>query len=235
MDTQAAALLESIRSARLEHHSLLAAEYDVDLASAYRIQAALGEGRELKGYKLVGLDGPDGAAVHGRVYTDMLLSTPVSMQAFLRPRLALRLALVLGADLPPAAAPGAVHMALGAVFCAVEFTDSVWADGQMTVAGAVADNASAGGFVVGERLLEPPLHGSATLLLRGSPVASCALDAFGDVTARLGGLADDVDGLRQGQIVLLGPVGGDELVPVNPGSLELWGPDGSFLAIEIQP
>lgn len=235
METQAAALLESIRSARLEHHSLFAAEHDVDLTSAYRIQAALGEGRELKGYKLVDLDGSVAESVHGRVYTDMLLTPPVSLATFLRPRLALRLAVVLGADLPPGASPGAVHLAIGALFCAIEFTDSVWADGKVSAAGAVADNACAGGFVISERLLGLPLRGGATLRLRGSPVASCALDAFEDVLARLGGLAGDVGGLRQGQTVLLGPTAGDQPVPATPGSLELWGPDGSFLAIEIQP
>lgn len=246
LDARALALLERIQGARRSRHSLDADGADVDLATAYRVQAALGEQRRLKGYKIARFDG--GAAtggparpraqdrgdtrVHGRIHADMLLAGRVSLGRFLRPRLACRLAAVLGDDVPAGAHAGQVELALGALLPAVEITDSVWASGAETLVGTVADNASAGAFVVAERLLSPPLAGSATLWLRGREAARCPLEAFGDLAERLAWLAGEVGGLAAGQVVCLAPEP-DAPVAATPGPLALCGPDGSVLAVEL--
>lgn len=235
LDAHAQGLMESIRTARLDQSSIAGEGDDVDLASAYRIQAALGEGRLAKGYKLTCFDGQADTLVHGRVYADMLLEGPVSLGRFLRPGLAVRLAVVLGEDLRAGSGPGSLDLAVGGMFLAVELTDSVWADGEATLVGAVADNASAGAFALGERLLSSALRGSAVLSLGGRVVSTYPLSAYDHVSERLAWLAGQVGGLCQGEIVLLGSHTGDEPVKAASGPLELVGPDGSLVSVQINP
>jgi 2-keto-4-pentenoate hydratase len=168
-------LLSHIREARERRETTTpkAEELGVGIEGAYRIQVALGEGREVIGYKMglispakqaqMGVDSP----IYGLVYDDMILTTPVQLGTFLQPRLEPELAVILGEDLPPEASPGTVHSAIGGIFVAIDFLSSVWADYEFGAADVVADNVSGGGFLLGERLLNEPLEGTAALALRG--------------------------------------------------------------------
>jgi 2-keto-4-pentenoate hydratase len=235
LDHDDSGLRERIRKARLERSSVADGRAEVDLGSAYRIQAALGEGRLTKGYKVVPFTRHADTLVYGHVYSDSLLTPPVSLASFLRPRIAVRLAVVLARDVPAGARPGLVELALGGRFLALEITDSVWADEELTLAGAVADNASVGGVVVSERLLQPPLWGEAVLRVDGTPLLAHPLGAFDAIGEHLVWLAGQVGGLACGQIVLLGTNGGPEPFTPSPGTFELLGPDGSMLTVAITP
>ena len=115
-------LLERIRGAREggETTAPEAEELGVGIEGAYRVQAALREGREVVGYKL-GLIKPEGQAqmgvdspIYGRAYEGMILASPVSLSSFLQPQLEPELAVVLDEALPPGTSAGAAHGALRA-------------------------------------------------------------------------------------------------------------------------
>lgn len=117
------ALLEYTREAREEGETKApkAEELGIGIEGAYKVQAALGEGREVVGYKL-GLIKPEGQAqmgmdspIYGRAYKDMILASPVGLGSLLQPQLEPELAVVLGKDLPPRALPGAGHAAIGGI------------------------------------------------------------------------------------------------------------------------
>ena len=84
-------LLTRVREARTSRKTTMPQleAVGVDLEGAYRIQAALGEHRELKGYKF-GLISPAkqaqmgiSAPIYGRVYAEMLLESPVHVSQFI--------------------------------------------------------------------------------------------------------------------------------------------------------
>jgi 2-keto-4-pentenoate hydratase len=238
LNRDANALLERVRQARTERRAVRKEGTEVDLESAYEIQAALGEERELKGYKLglispakqeqMGLDAP----IHGRVYPDMLLDNPVSLGRFIQPRFEPELAVVLGEDVPPDAPPGAAALAIGGTFLAVDFLDSVWEGYDFSITDVVADNASGGGFLLGERLLEEPLEGSLRLYLDGGLVAEGTLETLGNPGERLAWLAAEVVGLRAGQVIFLGSPAA--ALETRPGTLELRGPKNSVLIASLE-
>lgn len=238
MSQEADALLERVRSARIERRTVEGDSAAVDLDSAYRIQAALGEGRELKGYKLglisaakqeqMGLDSP----IYGRIYSDMLLDSPVHLGQFIQPRLEPELAVVLGEDLQPDASPGAASLAIGETFLGIDFLDSVWGGYNFTISSVVADNASGGGFLLGEHPLDVPFDGRLDLYLDAEPVAEGSLEVLGDPGERLTWLAGEVGGLEAGQIVFLGSPAA--AIEACPGTLELRGPADSVLVARLE-
>lgn len=238
MNENTDALLQRVRRARAERRVVRRGVAEVDLAGAYEVQAALGEGRELKGYKLgllspakqeqMGLDAP----IHGRVYPEMLLESPVSLNQFIQPRLEPELAAVLGGDVPPDATPGAASLAVGGMFLAVDFLDSVWKGYDFSIADVVADNASGGGFLLGERLLDARLEGELRLYLGGEFVAGGLLEDLGDPGERLAWLAGEVGGLKAGQVVFLGSPAA--ALEARPGALELRGPGDSMLVAKLE-
>lgn len=238
MNEAANALMERVREARAERRTVEKDGAEVDLASAYQIQESLGEGRELKGYKLglispakqeqMGLDAP----IYGRVYAEMLLESPVSLSRFIQPRMEPELAVVLGDDVPSDAEPEAAYLAIAGTFLAVDFLDSVWGGYSFGIADVVADNASGGGFLLGEQLLEEPFSGSLSLYLDGKPIAEGPLAVLENPGERLAWLAGEVGGLVAGQVVFLGsPAAAQEALP---GTLELRGPRGSVLVARIE-
>ena len=233
-------LLSHIREARERRETTTpkAEELGVGIEGAYRVQAALGEGREVIGYKM-GLIGPAKQAqmgvdspIYGLVYDDMILTSPVQLGTFLQPRLEPELAVILGEDLSPEASPGTVHSAIGGIFVAIDFLSSVWADYEFGAADVVADNVSGGGFLLGERLLNEPLEGSLRLYHNGRLLTEGLVGDVGDIEGRLLWLSEGVGGLEAGQTIFLGsPAAAQE---AGPGTVELHGPRGSVLVANLQ-
>src|SRR5579872_6877038 len=148
-------LLTQVREARTSRKTTTSQgeAVGVDLEAAYRIQSALGEHRELKGYKF-GLISPAkqvqmgiSAPIYGRIYTEMLLESPVHLSQFIQSRIEPELAVVLRDDLPAQASPEAARLAVAGVFLGVDFLDSIWEGYRFSSAEVVADNASGGGFL----------------------------------------------------------------------------------------
>lgn len=182
----------------------------VDLAGAYRIQAALQEG-PLKGYKL-GLVSPAkqaqmglSAPIWGRILARTVADGPVSARAFVQPRVEPEVAVVLRDPVPPGATPGEAWAAVaGFVLCA-DILDSVWKGYRFSAPEVVADNASAGALVLGERLLSTEsVRGELRLFLDGRLVAGGPVSALGDPGQRLSWLASQAGGLPAPSVVPLG-------------------------------
>lgn len=224
-------LLDAIRDARQRRYTLRSRgdAWGVDLAGAYRVQAALQAalpGGPVKGYKL-GLISPAkqaqmgiSAPIWGRIRADMLPEGPVSLKAFLQPRVEPEVAVLLRAPVPPDATPGAAWAAVaGFVLCA-DILDSVWEGYRFSAPEVVADNASGGAFVLGERLLAPDrLDGNLRLYLDGRLLAEGPVSSLGDPGQRLCWLASQTGGLAAGHVVPLGSPAA--AVPLQPGLLEV--------------
>ncbi len=234
-------LLERIREARESHKTTApkAEELMIDVDGAYRVQAALGEGREVIGYKL-GLIKPEGQAqmgvdspIYGRAYEGMILESPVLLSSFLQPQFEPELAVVLGENLPPGTLPGAAHAAIGGTYLAIDFLSNVWGgDGTLTVADVIANNVAGGGFLLGEQLLSEPLEGNLRLYHDGHLLTEGPVGGLGNIGERLVWLSETVGGLEAGQTVFLGtPAAAQEAVA---GTIELHGPNGSVLVADLQ-
>ncbi len=233
-------LLTHIREARENHETTApkATKLGVGVEGAYKVQATLGEGREAVGYKLaligpakqaqMGVDSP----IYGRVYEDMVLASPVRLGSILQPQLEPELAVVLSDDLSPEASPGAAHSAIGGIFLAIDFLSSVWEGYELGAADVVADNASGGGFLLGERLLIEPLEGNLRLYRNGQLLAEGPVGDAGNIGERLVWLSQNVGGLEAGQTIFLGSPA--TAVEAAPGTVELHGPRGSVLVADLQ-
>ena len=147
--------------------------WDIDLTSAYSIQAASGGDQLLKGYKLgllspakqaqMGLTSP----IWGRVYSTILLGEIVPLQRFIQPRLEPELAVVLAKAATAKASLEAIWEAIDGFFLAVDILDSAWQNYRFTAEEVVADNSSGGGFVLGKRLRTDKPEGELGLYLNG--------------------------------------------------------------------
>jgi len=234
------ALLEHIKEARKNSETTppKAEELGVDIEGAYRVQAALGEGRELIGYKL-GLIKPEGQAqmgvdspIYGRVYEDMIFESPVPLSSLLQAQLEPELAVVLGESLPPGVSPGAVYAAIGGIYLAIDFLSNVWEDGAPVVADVISNNVAGGKFLLGERLLSEPLEGNLRLYHNGQLLTEGPVGGIGNVGERLVWLSETVGGLEAGQVIFLGtPAAPQEAVV---GTIELHGPRGSVLVADLE-
>jgi 2-keto-4-pentenoate hydratase len=228
-------LLERIREARAARALLPGGgSSHVSVEAAYRVQAALGSGRPLRGYKLgllseakqrqMGIREP----IYGRVYADMLLGPSASLRRFLQPRLEPELAVVLRSDVPPGTPATRVRSAFAGFFLALDVLDSVWQDYRFTAPEVVADNASGGGFALGPVLLaEPDLPQQLRLFVNGTLRSEGPTEALGDLGSRVAWLADRAGGLQAGQVVFLGSPAA--AVPAEPGVVEVWGGPGALL------
>lgn len=222
------ALAEAVTAARRERRPLRSRgdAWGVDVTGAYRVQAS-SHGGHLKGYKLglispakqaqMGLETP----IWGRVLAGMVREEgALAIGDFLQPRAEPELAVLLSRDVPAGAGPGAVWRAMaGFVLCA-DILDSVWEGYRFTAPEVIADNASGGALLLGERLLPPPAaQGTLRLYLEGRLAAEGPVAALGDPAERLAWLAWQVGGLEAGQLVALGsPAAAVEL---RPGLLEV--------------
>lgn len=210
----------------------------VDLEGAYRIQATLGEKRELKGYKF-GLISPAkqvqmgiNAPIYGRIYSEMLLESPIRLSRFIQPRIEPELAVVLRADLPAQASPEDARLAVGGTVLGVDFLDSIWEGYRFSIAEVVADNASGGGFLLGKQPLSWPMSGQLSLYLNGELLTEGPVEALGDIGERLSWLSEQVGGLKAGYVIFLGSPAA--ALPARPGRLELRGPQESALVALVE-
>lgn len=159
------------------------------------------------------------AATAARVVSaDALLASPVRLDGLTRPRLEPELAVVLGREAAADVGPEEAYLAIGGAFLAVALTDE--------------EDASRGGALVDERLLELPVEGTLGLYLDGELLAETPVEELGDPGERLARLAAEAGGLPGGTIVLLGPGAGS--LEARPGTLELVGPGGSALIAKVE-
>jgi len=97
--------------------------------------------------------------------------------------------------------------------------DSVWTDYRFSATEVVADNASGGGFLLGERLLEQIPDGDLSLYLNGELRTSGPIAALGNIEQQLCWLAQTVGELKAGQIVFLGSPA--QAIPAVAGVVEV--------------
>jgi 2-keto-4-pentenoate hydratase len=214
-----------------------AADRDVDLPGAYRIQAARRGSRVLKGYKLglvspakqqqMGLDTP----IYGPVYADMIQQNGFSLGDFVQPRMEPEIAAVLRDAVPPDANAGMIAQAVGGCFIGVDILDSIWQDYKFSAAEVVADNTSGGGFLLSGRMSEQIPGGMLRLYLNGDLQTEGHTDALGNLVQQLQWLAGCVGGLAAGAIIFFGSPAA--AVPAQVGTLEVVGPDGLVLVARI--
>jgi 2-oxo-3-hexenedioate decarboxylase len=168
-------------------------DLDVDLAYAAAwsgVQAKLDAGETLVGAKLgltsrikqqvMNVDSP----LYGWVTSSMLApyGEPVDLEAFIHPRVEPEIAFLLGRDLTGPATVTSVLAATESVFAAIDVLDSRYENFRFTLADVVADNASAGAFLIGPQAVPP--SDLIDLALIG-----CVLRVDGEVTATAAGAA----------------------------------------------
>jgi 2-keto-4-pentenoate hydratase len=217
-------LLELLREARARGQLLPSQNTVLPLEAAYQVQKALGQGREVVGYKLgfvseakqrqMGIWEP----IYGRVYADAIRVPPVSLAAFRQPKVEPELVAVLEKDLPAGSSPARAGSAIGGFALGLEVLDSVWEGYRFTLTEVVADNASAAAFVLSDDLLTGPPE-ELSLYLEGKCVSRGPVAGLGDPASRLAWLAERVGGLRAGQMVFLGSPA--EAVPARPGAVQV--------------
>ncbi|MGI5267841.1 2-keto-4-pentenoate hydratase [Nonomuraea sp. CA-218870] len=205
---------------------------------AYAVQEintrrALDEGRRLVGRKIglthreaqerLGVDQPD----YGMLFADMsyLDGLPIPITRFLQPRVEAEIAFVMGADLVGGPFTVAdVIRAVDFVLPAIEIADSRVAGWDITLPDTIADNASAGAFVLGNT--PAPLIGSDLRLAgmrmtrAGAEVsagagAACMGHPLNAAVWLAGALGRTPFPLRAGDVVLTGALG--PVVPAEPG------------------
>ncbi len=228
-----------------------------DVSSAYAVQTVLHEralehGRRVTGRKIgltapvvqaqLGVDQPD----FGVLYADMDVTADarrgIDTARLLQPKIEAEVAFVLSASLDTPGAdgafePAAVAAAVGQVLPALEIVDSRIAGWDISFADTVADNASAGLYVLGEHRHDPAEFGDdleaglAALemtLTRANADADADIahvssgrgaDCLGSPLTALAWLADTAtrhgEPLRAGQVILAGALG--PMTPVSPG------------------
>jgi 2-oxo-3-hexenedioate decarboxylase len=230
-----AARLAKARAGRAAVGSISAEIPEFDLATAYAVQRQLrAEAGPLAGWKLgvtsrakqaqVGVHEPVRGFLAARDALD--LGEPLPVAEHIQPRAEPEIVFVMGADLAgPAVTASAVLAATAGVAVGLEILDSRYRDYKFTMPDVVADNTSAGRFVVGAAI--PPsgldLRLTGVLLeLNGEVVATAAgAAALGHPAASVAwlvrSLAGENQGLRAGDIVLSG--GLTAAVPVRAGDV----------------
>jgi len=211
-----------------------------DVELAYAVQQRLTERRLADGARVVGrkigltspavqkqlgVDRPDFGVLFGHMDVSGLPEVP--SEQLLQPKTEAEVAFVLAEDLADGPLDDdQVRSAVAYAVAALEIVDSRIADWDITFADTVADNASSGLFVLGERRLTldefAPVDVPMTMRLDGVVVSEGSGAAcLGDPLNALGWLArtarDLGDPLRAGQVVLSGALG--PMVPTPPGSV----------------
>ena len=210
---------------------------DIDLAYAVQqrqTEARLAAGARIVGRKVgltspavqrqLGVDRPD----FGVLFADMDVTDlpEVPSERLLQAKTEAEVAFVLGADLAEGPLDAAqVSGAVAYAVAALEIVDSRVAGWDITFGDTVADNASSGLFVLGERRLTlaevEPVDVAVTMRLDGELAsegngAACLGDPL-NALAWLARTARDLgDPLRAGQVVLSGALG--PMVATPPGS-----------------
>jgi 2-keto-4-pentenoate hydratase len=209
-----------------------------DVAAAYAVQQLVNAHRTARGARVIGrkigltspavqqqlgVDRPDfGVLFDDMGYTD---GETVPVDALLQPKVEAEIAFVLGADLDhgPLDLPQ-VRAAVDHAAAAVEVVDSRVAEWRISFADTVADNASAGLFVLGSTRVPldrfEPVEAQMSMTVNDEVVSTGSGSAcLGDPLEALAWLArtarDLGDPLRDGQVVLSGALG--PMVAVTPG------------------
>ncbi|HEU4349398.1 MAG TPA: fumarylacetoacetate hydrolase family protein [Actinoplanes sp.] len=168
---------------------------DLDEATAYDaqwsgIEAKLAAGDRLVGAKLgltsrikqqvMKVDSP----LYGWVTSGMLLpyGEPVDLTRFIHPRVEPEIAFLLARDVETPATVASVLAATESVFAAVDVLDSRYENFRFRLPDVIADNASAGGFLLGPRAVPPAEIDDLRLL-------GCVLRVNGEVAATAAGAA----------------------------------------------
>jgi 2-oxo-3-hexenedioate decarboxylase len=211
---------------------------DLDAETAYDaqwagIQAKLDAGHRLVGAKLgltskikqrvMKVDDP----LYGWVTDRMLLpyGEPVELCSFIHPRVEPEVAFLLSRDVTTPATVTSVLAATEAVFAAIDVLDSRYENFRFTLPDVIADNASAGLFLMGPQAVRPADVGDLRLIgcvlrVNGDVVATAAGAAsMGHPAAAVAWLANRLvargQRLEAGQLVFSG--GLTEPVPLTPG------------------
>ena len=209
---------------------------DPDLA--YAVQEAntarwITDGRRLVGRKIgltsaavqkqLGVGEPD----YGMLWADTAHESGavISIARFIQPRVEAEIAFVMSRRVDsPEAAPEDLKAAIGYARAAVEIVDSAIADWKITLADTIADNASGGGFVLGDvcrALDEVDLRLCGMVLSRnGTPAslgvgAACLGNPLNAALWLARKMAEVGRPLAEGDIVLSGALG--PMVDVFPG------------------
>ena len=168
---------------------------DLDEQTAYEAQwagvtAKLAAGEQLVGAKLgltskikqqvMKVDSP----LYGWVTSSMIApyGEPVDLSSLIHPRVEPEIAFLLGRDLATPATVTSVLAATESVFAAVDVLDSRYENFRFTLPDVVADNASAGLFLLGPTAARPADLPDLRLL-------GCVLRVNGDVVATAAGAA----------------------------------------------
>lgn len=211
---------------------------DLDLETAYAaqwagVQAKLEAGEHLVGAKL-GLTSKAkqrvmsvNAPLYGFVTSGMLApyGEPVELAKFIHPRVEPEIAFLLARDVPAPATVTTVLDATAAVFVAVDVLDSRYENFRFTLPDVVADNASAGAFIIGPRAVPPgelaDLHLLGCVLRVDGEIVDTAAGAavLGHPAASVAWLANQLGARKQhlqaGWLIFSG--GLTEPVPLKPG------------------
>jgi 2-oxo-3-hexenedioate decarboxylase len=197
------------------------------------VEAKLAAGEQLVGAKLgltskvkqrvMKVDSP----LYGWVTSSMLgdYGEPVDLSRFIHPRVEPEIAFLLARDVPTPATVTSVLAATEAVFAAIDVLDSRYENFRFTLPDVIADNASAGLFLLGPKAVRPDdvddlrLVGC-TLTVNGDLVASAAGAAtMGHPAAAVAWLANRLAArdqvLTAGMLIFSG--GLTEPVPLVPG------------------
>ncbi len=226
MNTDLVATAERrLREARDERRAIAALTDDLDgldLDHGYAVQRlARANAGPLVGWKLgvtsrakqaqVGVDAP----IRGYLSVDhaLDLGEPLAVADHIAPRTEPEIVLIMGRDLAgPAVTASQVLGATAAVAVGIEVLDSRYLDYRFTMPDVVADNASAGRFVVGTpmplagvdlRLVGVVFEKNGVLVATASGAASLGHPASA-VAWLVRSLAVDGDGLRAGDVILSG-------------------------------
>ena len=195
---------------------------DLDLATAYRVQGLLrAAAGPTAGWKLgvtsrakqvqVGVDSPVYGFLPGSGALD--IGAPLDTSLLIQPRCEPEIVFVMGRDLSgPHVTANDVLQATAGVAVGIEVLDSRFTDYKFTMPDVVADNTSAGRFVVGTpvppagidlRLVGVVLEKNGELVATASGAASLGHPAAA-VAWMVRSMAADGEGLRAGDVVLSG-------------------------------
>ncbi|MGW6505455.1 2-keto-4-pentenoate hydratase [Nonomuraea angiospora] len=209
---------------------------DMSVSAAYEIQLAQVEawqagGARIVGHKVgltsavmrrqLGVDQPDyGHLLDGMAYMD---GAPIDAARFLQPRIEPEIAFVLKRPLAgPGVTAATAAAAVDFVLPALEIIDSRIADWKITLADTIADNASSGGFVLGNR---PTPLAAADLALTG-----CLLHRNGELVQT--GAGGAVLGSPLNALVWLANVLGERKVALEAGHVVLPGSVTAAIPVE---
>jgi 2-oxo-3-hexenedioate decarboxylase len=237
--SEIAARLVEAEAARKEIAQFTDLDPELDVETAYEaqwkfVQAKLDAGEQLVGAKLgltsrakqeaMGLAEP----LYGWITSGMIVAhgEPVDRARLIHPRVEPEIAFLLGRDVTAPATVISVLAATELVFGAIDILDSRYRDFRFALPDVVADNASAGGVILGPQARRPAELSDLRLLgcvfrSAGEVVATAAGAAtMGHPAAAVAWLANRLGArgrsLRAGWLVLSG--GLTAPVPLEPGT-----------------